>query len=225
MRLLFRDIKIIDSPRAKARLFYSESFNQIIYIKKIDSARSISKQDFSHKKNGIKEKMMLDCLRRMQQFNGTKKGYKLYSSAYKLMVLIAPNISNKVYRYKWALNSLLKTKHLKIMFGVFENSKKPAVNIAGSIFGILLKQYQGWYDICNKSLNKRNIKPFGNLKIKIEDLEFICSRLKQKYYRYSSREILKKKYEEELKDLDLNIIVHYLGNNSNSTPQINWESY
>jgi hypothetical protein len=212
MKLLFNDIKIINSPRAKARLYFSNNFNQIIYIKKIDSLRSISRYDFSREKIGIKEKMMSDALRRMQQLCGQKKGYKKYSDAYKLLIFIAPNISKDIYQYLWAFNTLLKNKHQKIMFNVFDSSIMFEGFIAGAIFGILFKQYHGWYTIFKKSLDDKNVKPFGKPEIKMYDLENICNKLKHNFYKFSSKEMKKKRYDEEWKHLELNIIPHILGN-------------
>ena len=211
--MIYPDLKYKISERANAVLFYSEKFNQMIYIKTVNQKKSISKQKFVGKRNGLKDKITMDSIRRMQSIYGKKRGYKRFIQAYKLYIMIAPNISKKIYRYLWALNILLTKKREKTSFLIYENSTIPKKNIAGSICGKLYTQYKSLIDICKKTIesNPKIETPFSELKVKLDDLEYACNKLQSKYYKLMNRETLKKKYKKEFNNHEWNMIIHNLG--------------
>jgi hypothetical protein len=207
LRLIYPDLKCKISERANAVMYYSEQRNQMIYIKELIKARSISIRAFDGK-GLIRDKMKNDAKRKMQKLFGKKRGINRYNDAYKCFIFISANITPKIYRYLNKLNYALKHNKTNIMYLIFDTEKYEYRTIAGAICNMLMKQYKKLHEISIKTIKQKDMIPFGKLQMTLQDLEYIINKLHSKYYELLPKEILTKKLEEDVGRYEFNIIVH-----------------
>ena len=186
---VFPDIRRIRSKKGKAIMFYSDQFKQIIYLRVSDNREKLRKRDMLK----YQARANRDMLRQMKHLYGRKQGLERFRWADKLDVIIINDVCSSIYRYLSALNHLRTPDNVyngKTYHCIFNASKKPYNEIAGTIYGILYSRINKQLVATESSFKKKNtgkdkeIKPFGEIKEFIDAMRYTCNKLQSKHYEF-----------------------------------------
>lgn len=216
MHCIYHDLKRFRSKRSNAMLYVSEKLNQIIYIRESKSNQGLRIRDLKL----YHQRAISDIKRLLKKHYGAKRSISIFNACYILDVLIFKKTYNTVWKPNNYLNKInnenfsevynKKTFHL-----LADLSKSTHNEIAASVFKALHSKTEQYIEKIEKGFSKRNkglsdqdkVKPFGELKIKLDWLITARNNLQRHYYKLTSERLIPDSLQGQIK-VEVNNLQH-----------------
>ncbi len=205
---IFPDVKRVRplNPKANATLLYTEELKQIIYIRESKNKQALRIRDLRK----YNERAVRNMRQLMKNKFGKKRGIKLYNEADKINVLVVERTLNTIWRLHRALNRLdnSATYNKKTIHMIFDKTKTkiPEEKMASLIYKSLYTKFDRYKENIETSMKKKNkgkdkdkqIKPFNELKEKLESLDWTVRMLNHEYCKLAGKTLIPRKLKSEI---------------------------